>query len=395
MITTLLLLALLQNPPQVEPVPPPVDKPAVSETQKPTESPKPPEGQKPAEDQRPVEKPLVVQPLPQAGPQSPVEWHLVDAIQLIVNEESVTSDDFFIAARKANKPTTTEKERAQLAQDVASEIVGRLLKIQAGKDLGFDEKLVDRLVRDEMDQTVERAGSVMALGNALNDLDMDPQMLRDDKKASIYRQLWEGDIDGRMAGPGGRVHVDRYVRPGALSFEYVRREAADPTPATVMLQVLNIGSQKSGGSAKALELIQSLRERVIAGEDFAQLVEDFGSHTPGTHGMYGPFELGVLRASAEFGPFFGTTHEVGDLSEPLPIRVEGELRGYRLVKVMEFKLVERPSFALRETQNQLRQAIENRLQNFRRDRGLTALLDAAYVWPPEAFGRAKPEPQLP
>jgi hypothetical protein len=103
----------------------------------------------------------------------------------------------------------------------------------------------------------------------------------------------------------------------------------------------------------------------------------------------------ILRQVPELAEFFNGDLKVGDLSGPLPIRAEGELRGYRLFKILEIKVGERPTFQSRQTQDQLRQVVENRVQSFRRDRALTALLEAAYVWPHDLFNPTKAEPQEP
>jgi hypothetical protein len=164
----------------------------------------------------------------------------------------------------------------------------------------------------------------------------------------------------------------------------------------VMLQSLDVRSSLAGSTEKALELATSLQARAVAGEDFTKLVDDYGyNDVPGSHGIVGPFELAKVKLHPDIGSFMSDSRKVGDISPPLPVRLEGELRGYRVLKIVELKTTERPQFALRETQNKLHQTIENRILNFRRDRGLSALLDAAYVWPPEAFGRAKAGAQTP
>lgn len=325
---------------------------------------------------------------PVVGPTNGGDWKMLDSIQLIVNEESVSTNDFVSELkRNTKKAVTTPADRDKAMQEAATAIVERLLRTQAGRDKGYDPKLVERYVREMMDDTLDKFGGVVNLGKALEEFDLDPQGLKQNKEAETYRALYENEIDGRAAGPGGRSHVDRYVRPGLLTFEYARRGSIDAPWTTVKLQTLGVSSKHAGGAEAARAQAQALYERAVAGEDFTKLVDDYTGNTDGLHGIQGPFDPEVLKHHPDIGAFMSVPHQVGDISEPLPRRIDGELVGFCVYKVVEVNVAH---FDERPVQNQLRQTIEERVAAYRRDRDLRSLLGAAYVWPPEVFGRAKP-----
>lgn len=320
-------------------------------------------------------------------------WSPLNSIRLIVNEEAVTRQDFARELQRRDRPVTTQAELDSALAEVGSEIVSRLLTIQAGVDLGFDSELIDRLVRDDMDATVERLGSVRKLGETLDQMDMDPQMLREDRRDSIYRRLWEGAVEGRSAGPGGRPHVDRYVRPSRLQLEYRRSDPAKLVKSMITLEELVIPIRLHGDAQTARDHALALHARLLAGEDFETLAqaEEDASPQRGSYVAWEPSELAAVQASPLFADF-AREPAVGKFSEPLPVRNLGELQSFVLLRISALEIPDEPRFSSGAIQQILRTRIETRSANYRRDRALRALLDAAFVWPPEAFGRAKAEP---
>jgi hypothetical protein len=337
---------------------------------------------------------LALQDAPVTTPAAPAkapDRNRLNAIELIVNEEAVTTLDVQREIRRKHQATTTVAEQQQQFAEVATQVVGNLLTIQAGKDMGFDDELINRLVKDDMEATVERMGSVVALGAALDEVEMDPQMLREDKRSAVYRRLWEGSVDGRSAGPGGRPYVDRYVRPGRLLFEFRRADPLRLAPAQIMLQELDILARGTGGVEKALELARQVRDRLLAGEDLDKLADELTAANQGKKSVWEPQDLARVQASPLLGPFVREP-SIGKLSDPLPLRPTGELIGYAVLRIRDLDLPDAPVFADGSIQKKLRTQVEARMQSYRRGRELNSLLDAAYVWPPEAFGRAKAEP---
>jgi hypothetical protein len=323
-------------------------------------------------------------------------WKRLDAIFLVVNEDALTFQDFYRQAKQLDESLSTPAEEQEVMRRTWVDAVSRMLKVQAGKDLGFDPALVKRYVDDEMDRTVERVGSVSELGAELARIELNPERLREGKEEAVYSQLWEGSVDGRAAGPRGRPYVDSFVRPGKLKLEHARNAARAVRALQVTLQHLVVSVEDAGGAAQARELAASLRERILAGEDFGLLAEQYGveSLRP-TQGLDEPKDLERLIASStEDAAAFLRTAKVGDVSGLLPFRPGGELRAFRLLKVVALEVGAKadeapPDFASRAIQEDLRKAIETRERMRRRERALQRLLDAAYVWPPEAFGRAR------
>jgi hypothetical protein len=175
-------------------------------------------------------------------------------------------------------------------------------------------------------------------------------------------------------------------------FEFRRGDPRRLVPSMVTMAELDVDVARAGGAEKAKELMQSLTARLEQGEDIVKLGAELETAKIGTLNPWEPRELGPMQQSELFAEF---TREpkVGKVSAPLPLRPRGELEGYALLQILKLEIPDAPLFESGEIQQRLRSRVETRQQALRRERELTKLLGAAYVWPPEAFGRESAAPE--
>lgn len=327
-------------------------------------------------------------PAPRASPGEEPERMRVNRLDLIVNDQCLTHLDMMREIWRRREPIDPEDQDEVINQIIGARI-DEIIKTQAGKDLGFDEAFVHRLVEDQLERREESAGSASLLGDQLKPLGLDSGTYHENTEASILARLWSGSTTGIYPGPGGRHHVDRVVRPGRLYFEYQRNKAELALPATVTLQELAIDAQQLGDLREAEELAADLRERILLGEDFGAVAVEAGRASDETRGVLPPLEVERLRlALPELGSFLDGA-ELGELSPVLPVRSpDGVLRGYRVVKLLSRDRPEPPPFSDGAFQQHLTERIQENLDQAREGVALARLLHSAYVWPPEAFGRA-------
>ncbi|MCC6405831.1 MAG: hypothetical protein IT453_01605 [Planctomycetes bacterium] len=325
--------------------------------------------------------PIAQDPTP---PAEEAKWVELDSAALIVNEDIITTVEVIAAARNAVGPGATKEERARASDAIVTRKVSQLLQEQAGKVMGYDEKMVERFVQNEIDRQRERAGSVTKLAGELKARNLDSFTHRDEIRTWAYGMLWQRSQTGVDAAPKGRVAADRYVRPGRLHYVFKREEAniaADP-----ILTVHNFGLKILRSPDEVRAALEELRQRVLAGGEFDAEVEALDAGKSKAE-ILSDRPLSGFRPSREVYAFLKTA-EPGTISEVLEIRANGVLDGYRLVYLAERKQREQPSFSDPELQKKLREETEANLDAVRIDARLDELRHAAYVWPPEFLGRS-------
>jgi len=316
-------------------------------------------------------------------------WQTLNKIDLIINEEPITSVDMSRAMMMNPAPATTQDDRARLAQETAQSLVSRSLKVQAGRDEGFDKDMVKRFVNDHVDRTLDTAGSAGKLADELENTHLDAFSYHDNIESRVYQDLWTGAVVGRYPGVGGRPYRDRYVRPERLEFEFERQEGRLDLPSTVILQELVCDPARTGSLESAKELAERLHEEIVAGGDFGQIAVDNRAAAPDNQGIHKPLDETAVSRIPGIGEFLATAAP-GDVSEVLPVREQGVLRAWRIVKLIERDQGAAAHFDDPELQDYLRKRYQERLDGGRENEALSKLLAAAYVWPPHIFGRSEP-----
>ena len=322
------------------------------------------------------------------------EFIPLNRVQVIINEECVTLGDVQSKVGRMGRDVTTQEELATLFQRVVFEEIRFRLKAQAGKDLGFDRDMVDRFVKDQIEGRKERAKSAARMAEFLSGTDSAAYYASTEEY--VLAELWTRSVRGQFPGPGGRPYVDRWVRPGILKYESEQRTGRLQLSEQLLLQQLVADPRRTGSSVSARELAVDLREEILAGGDFGRIAEDNECAELGTGGVAKPVPRQRLMLIPELSDFLATA-EIGDVSEVLPYRDEnGIVRGWRVIKLLDVQRIEAPSFLDLEYQEFLTEERRKGLDQYREDLALTGLLEAAYVWPPEAFGRAEtPEQESP
>jgi hypothetical protein len=342
---------------------------------------------------RPQQPPATV--APQAESPAPSEGRApangrpaatVDSVQLIVNEDCITIVDLQRTAAQKGKPATTREEYARMLQESVEQLVRNFLKQQAGQVLGYDKAMIDAVVRDEMDRQRDRFGSVAALAEELDRSSFSSAQLKEDTENYIHRKFWELAVTGRQQGPGGRIYVDRYVRPGLLLLEFKNQGSRLDMPAKVQLEEMIIAPALGESPEQARQKAQLVRSRLAHGEDFYELNNAFG--LPGRDPELAPIEESKLALMPEAKVFVDHAAP-GDFSEVISIVRGGQLAGFRILRFVGRQEGRAASFVDREFQDQIRAAVQERWDKWNEERALRGLLDAAYVWPPELSARAR------
>jgi len=102
-------------------------------------------------------------PAPAPAAEDDDEWHDLDKVIQVVNEDILTSRalarQMFIENRR--KPFKDEAEAAEKQRQLHIDRVKDALQVQAGQDMGLDPKDVDHRVKYWIDSEKERKGSAV------------------------------------------------------------------------------------------------------------------------------------------------------------------------------------------------------------------------------------------
>lgn len=317
----------------------------------------------------------------------PGQWERLNGVSLVVNQECLTRIDLDREIlRRLQDPTvklSSLDEHKALEQEVAREQITFLLKVQAGRAMGFDPEQVRMSALREHERKLEQVGSVSMMADFLRRAEIDSARYREDTESQIYRQLWEGAVEGHYPGPGGRVFVDRYVRPGRLWHEYEVAASETTDGGEVVVQQMSVAIQRGGSPGDSEALAEALRERVLAGEDFGKLVEEYELSSRGGDGTLSPIPIDKLDElpMRELADFLRDA-PVGQVSEVMPVELNGELRGFMVAKLLERRTGDIGPFHDREVQQRLIQALERARSEQRRESAIDRLFEGAYVWSP-------------
>ena len=318
----------------------------------------------------------------------------VDGVVAVVGEEVITFSELRYAVMRAARSGAKADP-----ETILNEQVRRLMKTQAGQDMGYDPELVEELLQGRMEWIVDKQGGAVKASTWLRDaVGMRPDELEDYYRRELYAQSYEGALTGTQPGVDGRVGVDRYIRPGqrhaayeliATSADPAEREKIGAVPERVVLQELILPLDTHGGQRATIELATALRDAALGGEDFGQLVLLHGAAKE-NRGLTAPLPVpSLVQVSAnrhgtdELARFAGDA-DVGAVSEPL---VGGALNSERQA-VFVYRLDQRiPAepprpYVSRETQKVLTEDLEKALDRLRLAVGMERLRETIYVWLP-------------
>jgi hypothetical protein len=331
---------------------------------------------------------------PAALPKPDEGWKPFINAELIVNEEIITTEDVLRAVARSQTKVNSDADRRQLQSQIIQSKVRDLLEEQAGKVIGYDEKLVERFVSDNLEEQREQAGGTIALSTELKERNVDSFEHKDETRTGVYRILWERSTIGLYAGPSGRPSRDRYVRPGRLFFESRDQAASLAADPIVTLHELSLGNKSvtQADLEKIHAALAAARDRILAGEEFDVIAKQVNSDFEKS-GRMPPMRSSAIGSMVADGVDFARTAAVGDVSEVLEFRIGGKLVGYSVLKLVDRETSVK--FADHVMQDDLTKRTQTYLDNYRIGVGLSNLLDAAYVWPPESFNREASMPKQP
>lgn len=255
---------------------------------------------------------------------------IVDRVVAVVNDEAIFQSDVDEAVRQLlmQQAATGQNppEGVNLQQEVLDELVKNKLVIAKAERLGISVSFSE--VEKAVDKAIEE--NKQALGG---EAAFTRQLETEGFTLESLRRLYRDQIRNRMLVE--RVlsrEIDRSsieVTEDELRAEYEKRKSTIPDrPEVVHLATIMIGLESSGTArAGALAAADSLRRRILAGEDFAQVAkahsQDPSAENGGSLGRLKLSDLGN-RAFAEAAEKL----EVGEISEPVLTSF-----GYHLIQV--------------------------------------------------------------
>jgi hypothetical protein len=333
-------------------------------------------------------------------------WNLFDRVEVIVNEEIVTVSEFDRVFREFVRSTgmtaTTPQETQEVSMLVAQRKVDGLLTEQGGRDLGFDEAQVRRMVNNWEDSLIEEAGGVGQRSEALLDSGSAAHLERAQLTDDIYRISWERAITGRDAGPLGRPTKDRYVRPGQLKHLYDQAASAPggleqlgAASGSYRLQLLILDVESIGSMDKTLARAEEVQRRLAEGEAFDKLVEEY-SAAKGEASLPRPMAsadlITISRRDDAWAELARWTlqAESGENSDTIYV----DDRGNESVQIAH--LIERPGalpFQTVGAQAAMRAHTQEVRDSYHRGRSLEVLKRAAYIWTPDYAPEPAPQPE--
>ena len=323
-------------------------------------------------------------------------WEMLDGVEMVVDEDIVTLRQLrreVELLRRRGQVTKTDDMRAIVA-DVKTLSIRRRLSVQAGERMGVDRAIIERQVRLRLEREAERMQGVVGLSEYLHSRDIDAQRHRREIEEEAYQHIWTDYVTGEGPAPqASRVSVDRYVRPGQLLFEW-RHLVAQPQglpaiggrPQSVVLQFLIVDPHTSGVEPdRARRLAIQLRERILDGEDMAELNRQYGA----AKNSFQPppmDEARLKQVEPALGAFVEHARE-GDLSEVMAY-ASSKGPAWRIVRLVSREAPVVPALESIDVQTKLVDLYTNDLTEYRLSSGFDDLFRAAYVWPPELKGGA-------
>jgi hypothetical protein len=331
-------------------------------------------------------------PAPRADPRG--GWETVDVVVFQAGDEAITLRDvnrkYDSMVRALNLSVTTEAEYRELKGRSLEALVTLALEAQAGEDRDADpvglEDRIDRFLAGR-----RRSQGVVDYADSLAEAGISAQGERELNRSTFYQSSFRSQ--GKV---GPRPTRDGYVRPGELQ-EFYRSSAQELLGGepSYRFQDLVVTVDQAGGVAEAQALAAELRARLLDGEDFGELHDQYGTTRMPTRGvtdLFGPEsplqDSDVTR--------FGRRGSVGDVSPVLVIReqsLSGQIVAYRVLRLYEkIPGAAPPPFATDLAQEALRAWADERRDEAWLGAARARLHRAAYLWPPSAT--PPPQPAL-
>lgn len=325
------------------------------------------------------------------------DWRLIDGVAIQADDRVVTLSEFqeFFERKLKDRALTTQAELQREIQGAKSAVITLQLEAQAGENLGIDQNQVDRLI-DQSLLDLRRDQGVDKFLDSLEERGQDGLSVKKDESVRLHQSLWREKTTGRPGPSGERPTQDRFVRPGTLRASYKVNRSELEEPDRVRFQVLDLPVAAVGGMDAARTLAEEIRGRALAGEDFGDLVLEFGVTSRETLGVTDFFPVPALL-DPELR-VFAETAEQGEFSEVQPIIREEKTVGFRIARLEEREVgAEAPPFTDPRIQDYLRRRLLDTWEDGRLTEARERLASNAFVWsspmlgPPASAADAAPD----
>lgn len=325
--------------------------------------------------------PLAAPPTrPQASQADPEGWAPVDRVEVQAGDEMITSSDvrmsYQIARARGKLSVTTEAQRDRLLAQTMEDLVLTALESQAAEDRDqspFEtEGRLDRFFERQRDQgLVDYVEELQASG-------MSERTYRERQKTGYYASSFR---DQGLHGP--RPTRDGYTRPGEMRELHRIQGSALAGSPSYRFQDLVVTADQVGGVEPARVLAEELRQRLLAGEDFAVLHEEYGTtelDTGGVTRLFGPENPMPNPAVRRFAE----ESEVGAISPVFPLtdrRSANEVVAFRVLVLYErTPAPPPPPFREAETQRLIRESAARNRDEVWLGMARARLNEQAYLW---------------
>jgi len=225
----------------------------------------------------------------------------------------------------------------QVQRELLEQMVNEQLVIQAAladTTILINEEQLDELVRQDVDQRVERAGGQTAFQTLLDEQGLTMIAFREQRKDDIRAQQLSQQY---MAKQQRNVRVAEIEETEMRTFYEANRAQIGRRPATITFrQVIVEPKPTAEADSAALSRADSLYFEILNGGDFEELAERW-SDDPGSKQLGG--DLGWFRRGAGFVREFEDAAfalRSGDVSTPVRTQF-----GYHLIKVDRIRGPER------------------------------------------------------
>jgi len=313
-------------------------------------------------------------------------------------------------AARGRIPAGNPAAISKLASSLLTDRVEDLLKINAGRNIGFDEATTEAFAERAIEREFEARGGAVDMAAYFEEVGVSPEQYKTYNRERLYLDQWNLIVTGRIPAHLGRPKVDRFIRPGQrwASYQYLarsrselERELVGALPERLELQRMVLPFGDAEEEAAARELARAILQGLEAGSEFEQLA--------GLHGLPqvndGRMQPASLRYVEEFSELF---HGSSDLAQWAADAEPGHISGVQLSAspswpggngLLIYRLVaihpptEAAPYLDFELQAKLDQVAKQQLDSNRTQQELERVKRHTFIWPRDAG--AGPTAELP
>lgn len=255
---------------------------------------------------------------------------LVDRVMAVVEDDAIFQSDVELLVKQfmvlRGLTEVSESERNELAAQALQELVNSRLIVAKATKLGIDVSFAD--VEERVGVAIEENKSRLGGEEAFNKALEAEGMTIDRLKQTYREQIRNSMLVERVQ----QTEIDRsklQITDAALREAFEKRRGTLPMrPDVVRLNTIFVAMESSENArANAKARIEELRERILAGEDFADIAREYSEDPSGKNGgALGSVSLGDL-SDRNFATAAGAL-QIGEVSQPVLTSF-----GYHLITV--------------------------------------------------------------